>query len=167
MSCDFLVIKNTGLRLRRKSCSVDTLQFSTCFLQFRTCGLVGVIILYAKKRLLSFDSTRLFLSLSFLLMSPRRAACTWGGSVGEAWLMHVAACLHRYILASRDSAMTAARSGRYNGCSAKCLAVALFTISNNSAGPGVALIVRARAARKTSVRNRTAICTCSDGGPPP
>ena len=74
--------------------------------------------------------------------APRRAACTWGGNGGEAWLRAVTDLSWP---ASRDSAMTAARSGRYNGCSAKCLAVALFTISNNSAGPGVALIVRARA----------------------
>ena len=43
----------------------------------------------------------------------------------------------------------------------------LITTMNNSAGPGIALILRVRAPRKTSDRNITAIWTCFDGGPSP
>ena len=65
------------------------------------------------------------------------------------------------------SARTVARSGRGKGTSARCLAVSLFTMRNNSCGPGHAFIVRARISRNRSLRSMTMICTWLSGGPSP
>ena len=65
------------------------------------------------------------------------------------------------------SARTVARSGRGKGTSARCLAVSLFTMRNNSCGPGHAFIVRARISRNRALRSMTMICTWLSGGPSP